>query len=278
MNTATHPIFLDAPLSREITLSTGTAPIPYHVYDGHGMIVLGSCSAAALADRFAGQDVHPVLSASGEAIVVLFFCDFAKASHGPHLELHMTVLAAPKQGETLSDDPAAWLAAVATRQDWGMLSLHLWNDTPQVVAYNSEYLGLQAAQCQGQIAVAKDQVEFDFSDGEGASLASGRLRRMPRSDARLMWRVMRGLGWRGIWAALRRRPASAHLINRKSAVLNRNGRAQTLTAPDKMVVTPFNPTLDRLAFGGVLARYGIAAKVTQHIWPFRFVYRHPDDV
>lgn len=278
MSEAAHPVFSDAPLSDTITLSTGPAPVPYHVYDGHGLVVFGTCAASAVEAVFAAQDVHPVLTETGLAIVVTFICDFAKASHGAHLELHMTVLSAPTSGETLRDDPAAWLSALAIRQDWGLLSLHLWNDTPRVVAYNTEYLGLQASLCTGKVSIEKNCVEFTFAGEDGAALVSGKIRRNARSDGGLLWRVMRGLGWRGLWAAMRKRPTSAYLINRKSAVLGRNGRAQTLTAPDQMIVTAFDPALDRFEMSGVLGPYGFVPRVAQHIWPFRFVFRHPDDV
>jgi hypothetical protein len=43
------------------------------------------------------------------------------------------------------------------------------------------------------------------------------------------------------------------------------------------IVTDFHPAQDSFEVGGVLGQYGIVPKIVQHIWPFRFVYRHPDD-
>ena len=277
MTESGHAVFASHPLTGEVALSTGTAPTPYHVYDGHGLVLVGTCNAQTLAPAFSGQDVSPVLTASGAGILILFICDFPKASHGPHLEFHVTALASAKAGTRIADDPAAALAALARRRDWGVLSLHLWNDSPEVVAYNSEYLGLQARQCRGEVSVAADAVTFDLSDGQGAPLATGRIRRKTRSDAGLMWRVMRHLGWGGLREAVQRKPAIAHVINRKGDVIPRNGRARTMTAPDRMILSGVDPARDRLDLSrGLLARYGFRPRVAEHLWPFRFVYLHPD--
>ena len=277
MTVPDHPIFAQSLPASELILSTGPAPVPYHVYEGHGLVILGYCDGTALLNAFAGQDVHPVLTQSGQGILLVFVCDFARASLGPHHELHITALAAPETGQVVADDPAAALASFATRPDWGVLSLHLWNDTSRVVAYNSEYLGLQAQQSDGHVTVQDGRLDFAFSGPDGGPLAAGNLRVNARSDAGLMMRVMRRLGWGALWDALRKRPALAHVINRKSQVIPRNGRAKTLTAPDKMIVTRFDPARDHVDFtAGPYAAFGFAPKIIEHLTPFRFVYLHPD--
>ena len=254
------------------------APTPYLVMDGHGLVVLGTCDAAALKPAFDAQQVHPVLTESGRGILILFICDFAQASHGPHLEFHVTALAAPTPGTTLRDAPEAALAALATQHEWGVLSLHLFNDTANVVAYNSEYLGLQAQLCSGAVDVSAAHVGFSFAQTDGAEIASGNMRLNKRSDAGAMWQVLRRLGGQGLWDAMRKRPARAHVINRISDVVPRNGRALTLTAPDQMLVTRFAPDQDRLTLSGdMLTGYGFTPTIFEHVWPFRFVYVHPDD-
>lgn len=277
MSASAHPLFQKAPLSGEVTLSTGPAPTPYHVYDGHGLIILGICEAAAVAHHFTGQDVFPVLTKRGDAILVLFVCDFPDASHGPHVEFHITALAAPDPDQSLPNDPAAALAALATQPDWGVLSLHLWNDSAAVVAYNTEYLGLSAMQATGQVTPGATHVEFTFSDADKSPIASGCVRVQRRSEAGLMLRVMRHLGFAGVRQASKKEPSSAHVINRKCDVLPRNGRAQTWTAPDQMIVSTFDPAHDHLEMHeGPLARCRFQPKIIEHLTPFRFIYLHPD--
>ena len=278
MNTKSHALFQKMPLRGEITLSTGSAPVPYHVYNGHGLLVLGTCKADILQRRFADEDVHPVLTRAGKGILVLFICDFPNASHGPHTEFHITALSAPTVGEVVPDDPSAALAALGLRPDWGVLSLHLWNDDPDVVAYNTEYLGLEATQLQGGVIKTARKLCFDCRDMDGEAIVSGKVRIPKRSDAGLMWRIMRALGLRGVWHAGMNKVSQATVINRKSPVMPYNGRAQTFTAPDKVVVTAFDPEKDEIeTASGPLAANGFTPHILQHLWPFRFVYLHPDD-
>ncbi len=276
MSQGDHPLFDQHPLSGDILLSTGPAPVPYHVYDGHGLLVLGTCETAALDRSFDGQDVHPVLTRAGKGVLVVFICDFPRASHGAHSEFHITALCAPTKGARLSDDPAAALASLATRPEWGVLSLHLWNDAAPVVAYNTEYLGLSAKLMTGKIIKDADRVHFAFADADGAPLASGAVAFNARSDAGLMMRIMRHLGLRGLWSAARNKTSQAAVINRKSEVIAHNGRATTLTCPDKMVVTAFDPARDQFTLSGPLSALQFAPLIVEHLWPFRFVYLHPD--
>ena len=225
--TGSHPVHAIGPAAGEVMLSTGKAPTPYHVYDGHGLLVVGTCEADALAGAFADEDVHPVLTEAGRGVLLLFICDFKEASHGPHTEFPITAPAAPKPGQTLPDDPAAAIACLPLRPEWGVLSLHLWNDAAGVVAYNSEYLGLQAMQMGGGLRVAPDAVSFEFSDTNGAPLVTGELRRNKRSDAGLMWRVMRHLGLRGLMKVGGKKPG----VRRR--VMIRPGKTSLLKVPCK---------------------------------------------
>ena len=278
MSAPAHPLFEKAPLRGDITISTGAAPVPYHVYDGHGLLVLGFCDGAALEAAFDGQDVHPVRTRSGKGVLILFICDFYKASHGPHNEFHITAMAAPEPGATLPDDPAAALTALATQPDWGVLSLHLWNDSPSVVAYNSEYLGLQAMQAAGEITRTQGHLSFAFKNQQGTLLVAGKVRLNTQSDAGLMLRILRHLGLRGIWRAARDKVSQAAVINRKSGPMPHNGRAQTYTAPDNVVVTAYDAAHDQLeTTSGPLHALGFSPQILQHLWPFRFIYLHPDD-
>ncbi len=268
-----HPLFTAHPLSGTTRVSTGELPVPYHVYDGHGLLVGGTCD---IANAFDGQDVYPVHNASGQGLAVLFVCDFTGASHGAHREIHFAALAAPAPGQILPDDPAALLAAFAMQPDWGILSLHLWNDDPGVVAYNREFLGLDAHLCAGDFSLDPGRVRFGFEDETGA-LLSGDVGFPRFSDAGMMFALMRHMGLRGMIAAARQPHAVAHVFNRKSTPQDQNLRARTLTAPDKMVVTRFRPARDHITLSSpLLSPYGFQAHCLEHISPFRFVYFPPD--
>lgn len=271
-----HALFSAHPLSGTIEVTEGEFPVPYHVYDGHGLILGGTCDPAALDFSFTGQDVYPVLTESGQGLAVLFVCDFPHASHGPHREVHFAALACATANQSLPDDPAALFAAIGTRQDWGVLSLHLWNDDPGVVAYNHEFLGLNAHLAYGEIDLAH-RFSFSFTDQAGAPLVSGDVSHNRRSDSGFMFRVMRHMGLRGTFNAARTRHAEAYVINRKGPYMSRNLKARTLTAPDKMVVSQFRPDQDRLEMQHpILEQYSFQPTCLEHISPFRFIYFPPD--
>jgi hypothetical protein len=270
-----HPLFRRFAIDGTVALSVGPLPTPYFVFDGHGVLIMGQAEPQAVACDFADQDVFPIATQSGKAAMALFVCSFTDASLGPHLELQAVALCAPTPDQRISDDPTAIAAALISHPEWGLLSLHLWNDSSNVVAYNSEYLGLGAELASGDVALGKD-FRFVFQDAKGAPLISGQLARKGFSDLRCVFSLMRSLGLHTVLRMARQPFALAHLVNRKSAVLARNGRAQTITSADQMVVTRFAAKRDHLVLSGPLATYGFTPLCYEHISPFRFVYLHPD--
>jgi hypothetical protein len=270
-----HPLFWRFPLAGTVTVSTGDLPTPYHVYGGHGLLITGHGDAAAVTQAFVDQDVFPVLTSSGFAAMGLFVCSFIDASHGPHLELQAVALCAQTPGQTITDDATAVLATLATRPDLAPFSLHLWNDSAAVVAYNTEYLGLDAALAPGRISLGK-RMQFRFDDADGKPLAMGDISKNRLSDLRAIFSLIRQMGLHNVLRMARQPFAQAHLVNRKSAVLPRNASARTITAADQMVVTRFDTKRDRLTLSGPLAAYDFKPLCLEHISPFRFVYLHPD--
>lgn len=272
-----HALFQRFPLQGTVSVAGRDMPVPYHVYAGHGSLIACHADARAVATQFDGQSVAPVLTQQGAAVVGLFVCRFDDASHGPHLELHMTALAAPRPGAVIRDSPEALFAAIGMHPDWGVLSLHLWNDVQDVVDYNTHYLGLSAGSAEGSVSTQDRRLAFSFSvDGQG--LVSGDLGLSWRHGMRELGSLLRLMGLRGMAAAARQEVATAYVINRRCDVMPENRRALTQTAPDRMVVRRFDPASDKLDFGtGPLAHYGLKPVCIQHLGPFRFVYQHPDD-
>ncbi len=271
----THALFRAFALSGTVAVSAGNLPKPYHVYAGHGLLICGHARADAVAAACAGQDVFPVLTHSGRAVMGLFVGTFTDASLGPHLKLQAVALCAPTPEARLSDDPTAMLAALASRADLALLSLKLWSDTAPVVAYHTEYLGLGAALASGEVTQGK-RLAFAFHDAQGGALATGEVSVKRFSDLRAIWGLMRQIGLHQTVRLARQPFARSHLANRKTPVLPRNGRAQTITAADQRVVTRFDGKRDRLALSGPLAAYEFQPLCYELVSPFRFVCLHPD--
>ena len=262
------------PPRRQVATGAGPQPIPYVVENGHGVLITGTGDAARVAALMSAEDVHPVGAGPDRAALGVFLCRFEKASSGPHLEVHIGALAAPERGADVGPAPEAFLAAFATRRDWGVLSLGLWNDDAGVVALNSAYFGLDARAMTGEISVGRDHVAFDLRDDDGHPLATGRVGRRRHPEPGPMWRLFRLMGWRAFWAAGRAPWAVAHVINRKSEVMGANRRAVTLSSNDEMAVMRWRPGRDEIALGPGPDFRPLAM---QHLSPFRFAYLHPDD-
>jgi hypothetical protein len=266
-------MFRTLPKAALVETSLGPHPIPYTVSEGHAVLLTGVGDLGSVRTALAGEDVHAVATENGDAALGLFICRFDAARSGPHLELHYGALVAPEPGQTISDEPEAFLAGFATRPDWGFLSLALFNDTPATVALNTEYFGLGARLMQGRIEVVRDMVAFDLSHPDGAPLASGTLARRVRPEPGAFWRLLRLMGWRAVLSAARAPWAEAHVINRKCPEMPTNRRARTMTAADEMAVMRWRDARDSLRLA---LPHAFRPTAMQHLHPFRFAYLHPD--
>jgi hypothetical protein len=81
-------IFEQYPLAEQkVQTSTGEQPTPYHIYDGHLMLIGGSADYDAVAALLAGEQVYPAKTESDRALMAIYVADETQASHGPHTEL-----------------------------------------------------------------------------------------------------------------------------------------------------------------------------------------------
>lgn len=276
-NSRQHRLFHKFPLDGSVSLSTGDAPIPYHVYDGNGLLISATGDFAMVAQKISSEDVHLVRTASGKAVIGIFVCDFVDASLEPHTELQVSTLVSRTKGEVVSDHPFALAAAMVTRPDWGTMCLHIWNDTEVVVAYNREYLGLNPLQGSGTIRRTPGRKSFEFSSPKGAAILSGDVSEKTRPRLRDLLGLMGLTGTRPLMRYVRKPFAEAAVLNMKNDVFPENRRAPTFTAADTNVLQIFEPTKDQLSVHSTdLAPYDIVPRSLQHISPFRFVYLKPD--
>jgi hypothetical protein len=282
MTNAPHRLFEDFPLSGVVPLSTGHAPTPYHVYDGNGLLICGAADLAAVEHRLKGQDVYPVKTASGRAIMGIFACDFQKASLGPHTELQVSALVSRKTGEVVRDHAFALPAAMVTRPDWGTICMHIWNDTDTVVTYNRDYLGLNPQLGAGKIDRPRGQKSFRFlapEDGANSSevILAGQVSEKSRPSFGALFALGRMTGFGSLLRITRQPYVTAFVINMKNSVFPENRRATTYAAPDVNVLQIFDPDHDELTItAAALRSYDFTPLCLQHISPFRFVYVKPE--
>lgn len=275
-----HPIFDDHPTTGTVQLSTGPASTPYRVYDGEGLLIFGDVACDAMQRSIEGEAVHLVKTASGRAVAGFIMADFRQASMGAHSELQFFTLVSDTEGESISDAPLALPIAMATKPAWGTLCHNLWNDSDSVIAYNNEYLGLNTRRAEFHLfeKQAGGNVLFGVSDDAGSAIIEGQFQTRKSTPFSAMWEMMRIAELRNFISLGRAPYARGNVINRSSAVMPDNRKAPIFISSDHNITRHWNPSTDRLEIKDpALATLDFRPLGLQHLWPFRFVYRHPGD-
>lgn len=274
-----HAVFVDNPINGEVALSTGPAPKPYHVYGGEALLIFGHADPAGVNEFLEGENLYPVLTASGRVAAGFIMADFREASMGPHHELQFFVLVSEKSGETISDAAVELPLAMATRPLWGTLCVRLWNDCSAVVAYNNEYLGLNAELANFDLFTrGEGAIGYHVSETAGRPIIKGTVREAKATTLSAVWEMLRVAGPRQLIRLGRMSYAPGHVINRVSSVLTENRKAQIFTSSDHNVLRHWDAAVDQLDIGEAsLAQIDFQPVSIQNLKPFRFVYRHPDD-
>ncbi len=262
-------------------MPTGPAPTPYHVYDGDGLSIFGRVDPKAVSDVFAGEDVYPVTYKDGSVAAGFIFADFRSASMGPHRELQFFILSSFKAGEEIDSRPMSLPLAMALKPDWGTLCVKLWNDDRSVIAYNNDYLGLNASYADFDVSIGAGDhaITLNISDEGQAPILSADIRGLKSSAPSAMWEMLRIAGFKKMMSLGRQPYFRGSVINRKSDVLPANRQAPILTSSDRSVSRFWDAGSHSLTVHhDMIAQLGFEPRAVQHISPFRFIYLHPDDV
>ena len=272
-----HELFQQYPLSGEAQVSTGTVPTPYHIYDGQGTFIGGFADLTKITKLLQDEQLYPIRTTSGQAVMGIWVVDFTDASLGAHNELQFSILVSPTQTTPIEDHPLTLLKALFMNPDAHMLCYGLWNNTETVVAYNRELLGLPAQLNKGKIEDKNGTVSFQFADENGEDLFTGKVKKATKANPKVGWSLFRLLGLRQTMNALSQPYLGAKVINPISERLPYNGSAQSFLAADAPIVQFFDPTTDSISFGPAFEnRFAFQPQFVEHFEPFRFVYLHPE--
>lgn len=277
MSARDHQLFKQHPLTGHVTLSTGEAPTPYHIYDGYGLFIGGDCDLAAARQLLQSEHLTPVQTLDGRGLMGLWICDFTDASLGPHHELQISIFVSGQPAAPIDSRGLKMAAMMLTRTDVQMMCHGLWNNTPSVVAYNREYLSLNARQTDSHIERDAQALRFAFNDhATGQAVLAGTVARPLRSMWRANWDFMRALGFKQTMA-LRQQPwISLNVINPLGVVLDRHAAASTFTANAVTSVRYIDPRADKFDFGDTPYRaLEFAPRFVQYMDGFKFVYLQP---
>ncbi|MBC7813367.1 MAG: hypothetical protein H7175_19565, partial [Burkholderiales bacterium] len=86
-----HPLFQQYPLNQQATLSVGTVPAPYHVYNGYGLFIAGTAHLDKVRALLQSEQVEPIQDEAGRALMAIWVCNFLEASLGTHHELQFSI-------------------------------------------------------------------------------------------------------------------------------------------------------------------------------------------
>src|SRR5262249_39349431 len=136
MNPRDHRLFREYPLRGSATISTGTVPTPYHIYDGYGAFIGGTADLGPIQQLLRKETVTPMLTTDGRAFMAIWVCNFTDASLGPHHELQFSFFVSSRRDQRFVSHPLSLLTLLATRPDVQMLCHGLWNNTATVLAHN----------------------------------------------------------------------------------------------------------------------------------------------
>lgn len=278
MNATSHPLFETYPLNGEETISVGRVPTPYQAYDGHGLFIGGTADLHHMNGLLHAEEVHPIQTTDGHALVGIWVVDFTEASLGPHHELQISILVSHQPTPTIESHPLTLLNALFSNPQARMFCYGLWNNTETVVAYNREVLGLDAQLSRGTIHDDDDHKTFQFTDHSGQLLCEGKVRKARRTSPRVGWALFRLLGLRQTMQAVSQPYLSAKVVNPISDAFPTNGDAQSIVASDPPIVQFFDAATDTITFGeSARAPFDFQPHFIEHFAPFRFVYLQPQE-
>ena len=277
MNPKDYQLFKQYPLNGTATISTGEVPTPYHIYNGYGMFIGGLCDLGACRRLLQDESVVPVQTTDGHAVMGIWICNFTEASLGPHHELQFSFFVSNSEMEPIAPHPFCALSLMMTRPDVLMICHGLWNNTPEVVAYNRELLSLNARQTDSRIERDAHIVTFAFKDlASGKPIISGAVIDPQKASARATFVLMSRIGVGRSMTITQQPWLSMHITNPVGVLLNRNAVAETFTKNDVNIVRYFESSTDVLTFGDT--PYGslqFTPHFVQYMDGFKFVYLHP---
>ena len=279
MSVKNHPLFTEFPLTGEEEISIGSVPVPYHIYDGDGLFIGGTADLQNITDLLKNEQVTPIQTTSGRAVMGIWVVDFTEASLGPHNELQFSILVSHQPTSPIEDHPLTLLKALFSNADARMLCYGLWNNTDKVVAYNRELLGLDAQLNEGMIAVENGRKKFHFADESGNLLFTGDVKVEKRSAPKVGMSMLRLFGLRQTMRASAQDYLGAKVVNPISEKFPYNGDAQSYLASDTPIVQFFDPASDTISFDEQTNNiFKFEPQFVEHFSPFRFVYLHPEKV
>ncbi|MEZ4664823.1 MAG: hypothetical protein R2911_45415 [Caldilineaceae bacterium] len=273
-------IFEQYPIvAQMVQTSMGPQPTPYHVYDGHLILIGGTAEYAAVSRLLANEQVIPARTTSGRALMAIYVADETEASHGPHTELQYAFYVSHQPTTPVQDGPFAPVHFVISDPLARQICYMLWNNTAETVAYNREILGLTPELATSTFERRNGRVAFAFHNAaSGKRLANGDVHEAARQPLNAVGALFRTFGIRQALRSAAMKQVPVKVVNPITKVLPRNADAQTIAEPAQMVTQLFDPQQDRLEIAGdsVYGQLDFRPTFVQHMRGFKMVYLNPE--
>ena len=277
MDSSSHKLFQQYPITGKREISIGQVPVPYHTYDGHGLFIGGTADLANITQLLQNENVYPIQTVDGQAVMGIWVVDFTEASLGPHNELQFSILVSHQPAGPIENHPLTLLKALFTDPNARMFCYGLWNNTETAVAYNRELLGLPAQLNQGTIERENGRKTFHLTNEEDQLLFAGQVHDQKRTEPAVGWSLFRLMGLRQTTRAFSQPYIGAKVVNPISENNRVNADAQSFLAADSPVVQLFNTAADDISFNPQQAGiFNFQPQFIEHFAPFRFVYLMPE--
>jgi hypothetical protein len=197
----TPDIFQQFPIYGLRKISGGSAPVPYHVYNGTALFIGGTAGLASVQALLGDVGLEPVRTTQGEALISLWVCNFTQSSLGAHKMLQASISVALEGAlSPVVPQPLALLTTMLTMPQVGMYCLRTWTDEARVAIFQSELLGMDVHLAQGEFPrnPAGHIAEFEFWDvSNGETLVSAQIRERAYTAPRPALALLRRLGLSG---------------------------------------------------------------------------------
>ena len=276
MNPKDHPLFKQFPIQSTVQISTGTAPTPYQIYDGFGLFIGGSADFAAVKHLLKNENIVPVQTSDGKALMGIWVCNFTDASLNPHHELQFSFFVSRQEIAPITHHPFNVFTRTITNKGIQMMCHGLWNNTPNVVAYNREVLSLNAIQTDSKIERKENGIDFTFEDTSTNDLIlSGSVKNINTASLSATFSFMSRLGFQQSTMLMRQPWVSLEVVN-PIGILNRNAAARTYTKNDTNLFHFFNST-NRIKIAHPLYKpLNFTPHAMQYMNGIKFIYLQPE--
>jgi hypothetical protein len=273
-----HPIFQKYPLQpQKLQTSVGLQPTPYHIYDGHAVLMGGTADFGRVQTLLQNEHVVPARTQSGRALMALWAVDEPSASLGAHTEFQVSFYVTHTPVAPVRDGIFAALNFMLNVPGARQLCYGLWNNTPEVVAYNREILGLTPRLSRSTFVVNDGRVKFEFSDAQTNNLLlRGDVQALARQPMNAASAMFKSFGFLAALRASAMKIVQTYVTNRINEVMPRNADALTVSASTSLVAQLYDPAQDKIEL--IEPTYGaldFRPEFVEHMRGFKMVYLNP---